>query len=154
MLKCIQCLKVTHRQGNIDNSYLPYWFSFWLFFLFVFSCLEGFVVVITTTTSPSFLVVFGFFFFFCLLWLICFFLFETMKLKKFYSLVWKYENTSKKDQRQYAHSSVTIYILFWILSGCCSSCKKHFCCPSGQLLHKLNRDQDHIHEQLGNMDTA
>lgn len=154
MLKCIQCLKVTHRQGNIDNSYLPYWFSFWLFFLFVFSCLEGFVVVITTTTSPSFLVVFGFFFFFA-----CFDWFVSSCLKPWSwrnSILW-YENMKtlqKKDQRQYAHSSVTIYILFWILSGCCSSCKKHFCCPSGQLLHKLNRDQDHIHEQLGNMDTA
>lgn len=44
--------------------------------------------------------------------------------------------------------------VFWILFECCSSCKKHFYCPSGQLLHKSGKGQDHTHGQPGNRGTA
>lgn len=91
----------------------------------------------------------------CFVWFgfFCFlFLFDSMKAKKFHSLAWRYQNTSKP--RQQACSCITLDILFWILSECCSSCKKHFCCPSGQLLHKSGRGQDHTHGQPGNRGTA
>lgn len=56
----------------------PFDFTFDCLSCLFFVCLEGFLVI-TTSPLP--------FFFFFLLYLICFFLFETMKLKKFCCLV-------------------------------------------------------------------